>query len=72
MAEVKVKGTPILVERRNDVITIKGAAVGTSVRIYNLSGEELVSRKITDTVTSFVTPWKNLIVKVGEYAIKIL
>ena len=72
VAEVKVKGTPILVERRNDVITIKGAAVGTSVRIYNLSGEELVSRKITDTVTSFVTPWKNLIVKVGEYAIKIL
>lgn len=69
---VEAKGMPVLIERRGDMVIIKGAAEGTPVHVYNQSGYELVSGEITGPVTSFrVLAGGVAIVKVGEYSIKI-
>lgn len=70
---VEVKGIPVLIERRGEMVIIKGAAEGTPVHIYDLTGRELVSGKITGSVTSFRSIESGMaIVKVGEYSIKII
>ena len=70
---VEAKGVPVLIERRGDMVIIKGAAEGTPVHIYNMSGVELVSGEISGPVTSFTALNSGtVIVKVGEYSIKIV
>ena len=69
----EVKGMPILVEKRGETVTIKGATEGMPVHIYSISGQELVSGKISGPVTSFTALNSGaVIVIVGDYSIKII
>jgi len=68
----EAKGVPVLIERRGEMVIIKGAAKGRQVYIYNLEGKELASGQITGPVTSFnVSASGMAIVRIGEYSIKI-
>ena len=68
---VEVKGLPVLIERQDEMVVIKGAIEGTPVDIYNAAGQKVASGKITGPVTNFRVLENDLIiVKIGGYSIK--
>lgn len=68
---VEVKGLPILIEKRADMVIIKGGTIGTPVEIYNISGQKVASGEITGPVTNIRALEGSLfVVKIGNYSIK--
>ena len=74
--EVKeVKALPVLIQTQGGIITIQGAAEGTTIAIYDLEGKQhgsTISDKERATIATSLRPGSTAVVKIGEKAIKVL
>ena len=73
-AIAEVKAMPILIQSQGGTITIQGAAEGTPITIYDISGKlygSTLAEKDRTTIVTSLRPGSVAIVKIGEKTIKV-
>ena len=73
-AVTEVKAVPVLIQTQGGNITIQGAAEGTPIAVYDISGKQYgstISEKDRATISTSLQPGTIAIVKIGEKSVKI-
>ena len=73
-AIAEVKAMPILIQSQGSTITIRGAAEGTPITVYDISGKQYgstITEKDCTTIITSLRPGSVVIVKIGEKTIKV-
>jgi hypothetical protein len=74
-AVAEVKAVPVLIQTQGGNITIQGAAEGTPIAVYDISGKQYgsaISEKDRTTISTSLQPGSIAIVKIGEKSIKVM
>ena len=73
-AVTEVKALPVLIQTQGGTVTIQGAAEGTPIAIYDVSGKQYgsaLSEKDRTTISTSLQPGTIAIVKIGEKSVKV-
>lgn len=69
----QLQAKAVLIQGRNGIVTKEGADTGTSIAVYNLSGQMVASASTNDGQTTIATPLRQgdiAIIKIGDRAVK--
>lgn len=70
----EVEATPVFIRNRGSVLSVSGAAEGTDIAVYNLSGQLMgtaVSQGAVTSVSTSLLVGQTAVVRIGERSVKV-
>ena len=67
----QLQAKAVMIQGRNGIVKIEGADTGTSIAVYNLSGQMVATASTNDGLTTIATPLHRgdiAIIKIGDRA----